>query len=206
MRSTGRVRSGRKLGAVTTRGRPDLTRQPRRTRIWTMAAGSSSVAKSWLVRSTQSGIWRRWPGRGYTSRGWGATAPPATSAIRRAARSAACTGESQSAPRSKRMAASVKNPRRDRASRTRAGVKYALSSRMSVVAADTWEWAPPITPASAWGRVPSAMTSISSSSGHRVPSRASKVSPECARRTMMRRWSRVCRSKACRGCPNSRST
>ena len=171
-----------------------------------MAAESNSVAKSWLVRSTQSGIWRRWPGRGYTSKGVGATSPPVSLVIRRAARSSACTGASQSAPRSKRVAASVKIPSRDRASRTRDGAKYALSSRMSVVSADTWEWAPPITPASAWGRVPSAMTSISSSSRHWVPSSISKVSPARARRTTMRRWSSACRSKACRGCPNSSST
>ena len=69
-----------------------------------------------------------------------------------------------SAPRSKRDEASVLRPRRLLVRRTDAGLKYALSNATVLVAADTSEDAPPITPATAWARVASAMTSMSGSS------------------------------------------
>ena len=86
--------------------------------------------------------------------------PPATSAISAAARSAAARQISGSAPRSKRWLASVWRPRPPAAARTAWGSKWALSSRIAVVAAVTSVASPPITPASATGRSASAITSM----------------------------------------------
>ena len=68
------------------------------------------------------------------------------------ARSMATTCALMSAPRSKRVDASVLRPRRLLVRRTEAGLKYALSSAIVVVVSETSEAAPPMTPAIACAR------------------------------------------------------
>ena len=82
-----------------------------------------------------------------------------------------------SAPRSKRDEASVFRPSRLLVRRTDAGLKYALSNATILVAAETSAAAPPMTPATAWGRLRSAITSMSGSSLRSTPSRVRIVSP-----------------------------
>ena len=80
------------------------------------------------------------------------------------------TGALMSAPRSKRDDASVFRPSRLLVRRTDAGLKYALSSTIAVVAADTSESAPPITPAIA-------LRAIAVGDHQHVARRASRSTP-----------------------------
>ena len=84
--------------------------------------------------------------------------------IREIALLIAATGSAGSAPRSKRMLASVLSPSFLLVRRTEAGLKYALSRTMVVVAFVTSVSAPPMTPATATARSASAMTSMSGES------------------------------------------
>ncbi len=81
------------------------------------------------------------------------------------------TGAAGSAPRSNRADASVFRPNRRLVARTLVGRNQALSRAMRVVAPDTSDGAPPMTPATAMARSRSAMTSIVSSSVRSTPSR-----------------------------------
>src|SRR5436309_1574383 len=96
--------------------------------------------------------------------------------------------------------------RRRLARRTLAGAKKALSRRSTRVAGVTSDASPPITPASATGPRPSAITRSSGSSARSAPSRVVSRSPEAPRRTTMRRSASRSRSKACSGWPRSSIT
>jgi hypothetical protein len=111
-----------------------------------------------------------------------------------------------SAPRSNRVDASVFKPRRLLVRLTEAGLKYALSSAIVVVASVTSEAAPPITPAIACARSRSAITSMSGSSLRATLSSVVIVSPGRARRMRISGPARRPRSNACIGWPISRFT
>ena len=134
------------------------------------------------------------------------TAPPATSAIRAAARVAAATVPCGSTPRSKRREASVDSPSFFDVLRTLTGLKQALSINTRVVPASISELSPPMTPATATGFSPSQIMSISASRVRSLPSRVTKASPAAAVRTTIRFPARRSRSKACNGWPHSNMT
>jgi hypothetical protein len=119
--------------------------------------------------------------------------------IKPIARCSAKTGALTSAPRSNRADASVFNPSPLLVRRTEAGLKQALSNTTVRVDDDTSEAAPPMTPATAWARSRSAMTSISGSSFRSTPSSVLIVSPFAARRTRISDPPSVARSNACMG-------
>src|SRR5215831_4654123 len=86
------------------------------------------------------------------------------------ARCIAVTAPLMSAPRSNLDDASVLRPSFLLVRRTEAGLKYALSKTIDLVVPDTSETRPPMTPAIAWARSRSAITSMSSSSFRSTPS------------------------------------
>src|SRR5206468_1155564 len=100
----------------------------------------------------------------------GATRPPAVRAISAATASRASGTIAGSTRRSKRYAACDGSARRRLVRRTLAGAKKALSRRSTRVADVTSEASPPITPASATGPRPSAITRSSGSSTRSTPS------------------------------------
>src|SRR5436309_1954551 len=136
----------------------------------------------------------------------GATRPPAVRAISAATASRASGTIAGSTRRSKRYAACDGSARRRLVRRTLAGAKKALSRRSTRVADVTSEASPPITPASATGPRPSAVTRSSGSSTRSTPSSVVSRSPAAPRRTTMRRSTSRSRSKACSGWPRSSIT
>jgi len=111
-----------------------------------------------------------------------------------------------STPLSKRREASVPSPSFLEVLRTLTGSKQALSISTRRVSEVISEFSPPMTPATATGRSPSQIISISRSSSRSFWSRVTNFSPWFAVRTTMRLSARRSRSKACRGCPHSSMT
>ena len=95
----------------------------------------------------------------------------------------AVTAALMSAPRSNRADASVFRPSRLLVRRTDTGWKQALSNTTVRVDEETSDAAPPMTPAIAWARSRSAMTSMSGSSFRSTPARRGQASRRCARST-----------------------
>ncbi len=124
-------------------------------------------------------------GAGYTSTIPWHTVAPANWRISSAARSAAGRATSGWMPRLKRMLASLGRLSALMVRRMLRKSKLADSRRTLVVVAETSVSAPPMTPASATGPAPSAMTSISGVSLRSTPSSVFSVSPARAGRTVI---------------------
>jgi hypothetical protein len=86
------------------------------------------------------------------------------------------------------------------------GSKFAASSRTSVVASEISVSSPPMIPASATARSPSAITRSSGTSSRSAPSSVRIRSRGVARRTTMRPPASLSKSNACSGFPSASIT
>ncbi len=205
--------SGRKVGMVATTVRspasPSVACVSVAISIAARRSTACSMGMSKPARRPSAAIdmltLRGTAGAGYRSTASPARVPPPRRTIIAAARSPACGMVLASTPRSKRCDASECRPRRLAVRRTLRGSNVAASSSTSVVSAETSLVAPPITPASATGPRPSAMTTSCSCRARSTPSSVVMRSPRPARRTTMPPLS-LARSKACSGCPSSSIT